>query len=147
MTTAHQCPICGERRKAACLYVCKPCKHLLDQEVGLGWEHTDWWKAIQSSHDRLMRTEELERTIIAKLNEGGSVVAPRTLFERAVELIRAGTLDEGELMVYLSAGKKRVNRGHLRKVVTRALTYTADELHLITATSDETEDEYGLLTA
>ena len=74
------------------------------------------------------------------------MVASRTLYDRAVALIRRGVLTEDALMERLSAGKRRVNRGHLRKVIARALAFTADEVHLIAATMDE-EEEYGLQTA
>lgn len=137
MTAANECPVCGERRKGANLYTCKPCKQMLDAEVGKGWEHTEWWKAIQASHDRLLRAEELERKLLAALNEGAVVSARRTLFDKAVELIRSGVLDETELTVKLVAGRRSYNRAHLRRVVARALEYTADEVPLIRAREAE----------
>ena len=136
----HECPMCGTGR--AVFYVCKSCKVLLDREIGAGWERTDWFKAIQQSHNRLLKAEGRERAILIKLNDGGSLEAPMTSYERAVKLIREGTLDAADLERRLSHGKRRVNKQHLRKTISRALADLADEIDLITANRAE---EWGEL--
>lgn len=140
MTIGHACPLCDTGR--AHYYVCRSCKQTLDQELGVGWEKAEWFKEIIRQHNRLLRAEYRERELIARLNDGDTMEPPKTVYDRAVALIRSGILTEGELVKQLSVSKRRVNTSHIRKVVTRALEDTRDELHLIGATA---ADEWSVL--